>query len=186
LFSSVQFPSHPIPSITEPGTPQSAWPPALQLCSVSGLTLLVMLLCAAGWDCGYNRQEKWATELHPGDPGGQHGGAQPGPGEPGGAGGVGPDQWSPDPHREMCLDWRILSLDWFDTEFVSRGLVSVFLCLLFLLVNSLAYRGIVKSSSWLEQHPNTSYKLLYPWICLYFLANCAVLPLGKESLRVTP
>ena len=52
------------------------------------------------------------TELHTGDPGGQHGVAQPGPSLPGGAGGVGPDQWSPDHHREMCLDWRILSLDW--------------------------------------------------------------------------
>ena len=35
---------------------QPGWHPAQFLVS----SLLVMLLCAAGWDCGYNRQEKWA------------------------------------------------------------------------------------------------------------------------------
>ena len=70
----------------------------------------------------------------------------------------------------------------FDSVFVCRGLTSVFLCLVFLVVNILAYSGIVKSNSWVEKHPNTSYKLLYPWICLYFIANCAILPVGEEFL----
>ena len=69
-----------------------------------------------------------------------------------------------------------------DIVIVCRGLTSVFLCLVFLVVNILAYSGIVKSNSWVEKHPNTSYKLLYPWICLYFIANCAILPVGEEFL----
>ena len=52
------------------------------------------------------------------------------------------------------------------------------MCLAFLTVNCLAYSGIRRSNSWVEKHPNTSYKLIYPWLALYFLANCALLPVG--------
>ena len=87
------------------------------------ISLLVMLLCTAGWDCGYNRHEKWAKvgSSHPlvlltnpgaGDPGDQHGLPLHGAGLPGGARGVGPHQRSPDSDGALCLDWRILSLDW--------------------------------------------------------------------------
>ena len=56
-------------------------------------------------------------------------------------------------------------------------------CLAFLTVNCLAYSGIRRSNSWVEKHPNTSYKLIYPWLALYFLANCALLPVGTARFR---
>ena len=67
------------------------------------------------------------------------------------------------------------------TMFDCRGLTSLFLCLVFLLVNVLAYSGIIRSNSWVEKHPNTSYRLLYPWLSLYFLANCTLLPIGIKG-----
>ena len=73
------------------------------------------------------------------------------------------------------------------TMFDCRGLTSLFLCLVFLLVNVLAYSGIIRSNSWVEKHPNTSYRLLYPWLSLYFLANCTLLPIGiKRNLKKHP
>ena len=45
---------HPIP-LRARHSSLASWHPAQFLLK----SLLVMLLCAAGWDCGYNRQEKW-------------------------------------------------------------------------------------------------------------------------------
>jgi len=42
----------------------------------------------------------------------------------------------------------------------------------------MAYTGILRSASWHEKHQNKSYKLVYPWICLYFIANCGIMPIG--------
>merc|ERR1712215_95752 len=58
------------------------------------------------------------------------------------------------------------------------GLVSIVICVVFLLVNLLAYSGIARSSSWSNMYPNTSYKLLYPWLILYFILNTVILPAG--------
>ena len=55
------------------------------------------------------------------------------------------------------------------------------ICFLFLSVNILAYKGIVRSGSWLEESQHKSYRLIYPWIILYFLANCGIIPIGKSS-----
>ena len=49
---------------------------------------------------------------------------------------------------------------------------------MFLLVNILAYSGISWSSSWSNDYPNTSYRLLYPWLTLYFILNTAIIPGG--------
>ena len=101
-----------------------------------------MLLCTAGWHCGYNRQEKWAKVLQrsspysltnhgSGDPAGQHGGPLHGAVLPPGAGGVGPHQWTTDCDRTLCLDGGILPLDWVtflyfpgEEEFIHSSLIN--------------------------------------------------------------
>ena len=50
--------------------------------------------------------------------------------------------------------------------------------LVFLAVNILALFGIVRSSSWNSNQHYTSHKLVYPWLILYFLANCSFVPLA--------
>ena len=61
----------------------------------------------------------------------------------------------------------------------SRGLSSLLLSSIFLIVNIMAYTGILRSGSWHEKHQNKSYKLVYPWIGLYFIANCGIVPIGE-------
>ena len=56
------------------------------------------------------------------------------------------------------------------------GLVALLICSLLLLANVLAYSGILRSASWANSFPNTSYRLLYPWLVLYFILNCSILP----------
>eukprot|EP00092_Neocalanus_flemingeri_P018494 GFUD01020014.1.p1 GENE.GFUD01020014.1~~GFUD01020014.1.p1 ORF type:complete len:228 (-),score=28.60 GFUD01020014.1:98-781(-) len=58
------------------------------------------------------------------------------------------------------------------------GLVSLLLCIVFLMANLLAYSGITRTSSWDNLHPSTSYRLLYPWLVLYFILNTGILPTG--------
>ena len=68
---------------------------------------------------------------------------------------------------------------------IFRGLSSLLICFLFLSVNILAYKGIVRSGSWLEESQHKSYRLIYPWIILYFLANCGIIPIGKSFVLKT-
>ena len=65
----------------------------------------------------------------------------------------------------------------------SRGLSSLLLSSIFLIVNIMAYTGILRSGSWHEKHQNKSYKLVYPWICLYFIANCGIVPIGEYTIQ---
>jgi len=55
-------------------------------------------------------------------------------------------------------------------------LISCFLCLLLLLVNSLALSGIFRASSWHETKPRNSYRFILPWLVLYFVLDIAILP----------
>merc|ERR1719495_2923747 len=58
------------------------------------------------------------------------------------------------------------------------ALLSLLACILFLLVNLLAFSGISRSSSWSNTFPNTSYRMLYPWLVCYSILNIAILPAG--------
>merc|ERR1719153_805525 len=58
------------------------------------------------------------------------------------------------------------------------ALLSLLACILFLMVNLLAFSGISRSSSWSNTFPNTSYRMLYPWLLCYFILNSAILPAG--------
>ena len=55
----------------------------------------------------------------------------------------------------------------------------MFICFLFLSVNMLALKGIVRSGSWQEESQSKSYMFIYPWIIFYFVANCGIIPIGK-------
>merc|ERR1719495_1172170 len=58
------------------------------------------------------------------------------------------------------------------------ALLCLLACILFLLVNLLAFSGISRSSSWSNTFPNTSYRMLFPWLFCYFIFNTAILPAG--------
>jgi len=58
------------------------------------------------------------------------------------------------------------------------ALLSLLVCIFFLLVNLLAFSGITRSSSWSNTFPSTSYRMLYPWLLSYFILNTSILPAG--------
>ena len=105
---------------------------------------------------------------------------------------MGSFKWLPEHYWQMCLGWilfmdRVRHLNNYFIHAIitaySRGLSSLLLSSIFLIVNIMAYTGILRSGSWHEKHQNKSYKLVYPWICLYFIANCGIVPIGEYTIQ---
>ena len=105
---------------------------------------------------------------------------------------MGPHKWLSEHHWQMCLG-RLLHLDWVSSAikktsllFYSnfRGLSSILLCVIFLMVNISALTGILRSSSWYGKNQRTSHRLVYPWLAVYFIANCAIIPVGECTLLI--
>jgi len=56
------------------------------------------------------------------------------------------------------------------------GLSSIGVSLVFLIVNLLAYSGLLRSSSWSESNPLTGPRMIYPWLIFYAFLNLSILP----------